>query len=126
MVNKVKQVVGYGVLNFILFAIVSIVFSVNGSIEWRSLITVAVIISLASLGLYYKQPMAIYLMFLAILFVAITLGVALWQLFASKAVATGMWLVVDWMSVLISIVSFILWVKTTISYRRQAGIYFRE
>lgn len=62
MVNKVKRVVGYGILNFILFAIVSLSFSVNGYVEWHSLITVIAIMLIASALLYRKQPMAIYLM----------------------------------------------------------------
>ncbi|MCM0598631.1 hypothetical protein [Periweissella fabalis] len=126
MVNKVKRVVGYGILNFILFAIVSLSFSVKGHVEWHSLITVIAIMLIASALLYRKQPMAIYLMALAMLFIGITIATALVQLVVGKLALHGVMLGVGWVSVLLNLIAFGLWIKAAVQYRRAAGIYFRK
>ncbi|CAH0418521.1 hypothetical protein [Periweissella ghanensis] len=126
MVSKVKQVVGYGILNFILFTIVSLIFSVKGHPEWHSLLTVFAIMIIAAALIYRKHPMAIYLMALAMLFVGITIVTALVQLVIGKIALHGVMLGIGWVIVLLNLIAFGLWIKAAVQYRRGAGIYFRK
>lgn len=126
MGNKVKQVVGYGGLNYILFAIISVIFATKSNPEWHSLITVLIIMGVASTLLYLEKPMAIYIMALAMLFILITILVAGGQLILAKNSATGVTLIISWVLVIVNLVTFGLWVTSAIKYRRQAGVYFRK
>lgn len=126
MVNKVKQVVGYGILNFILFAIISLIFSGKSTSEWHSMVIVLLLTLLASALLYRNHPMAIYLMALEMLFVGITVVTAIIQLSQGKLALSGLMLGVSWVIVLVNLAVFVLWIKTSIQYRRAAGVYFRK
>lgn len=124
MANEVKKVVGYGILNFILFTIISIIFS--NKIEWHSLLTIFIIMLIATLLLYHQKAMAIYIMGLAMVFILVTLIVAVINLITGNLEFSSILLGISWVSIIINVIIFILWSKAAISYRRKAGVYFRQ
>lgn len=126
MGNKKKQVVGYGGLNYILFTIISILFTNKTNLEWRSLLTILSLVLIASGLLYFEKIMAVYVMALAMIFILITVLVAGLQLITNQVHISVFLTTISWVLILINLSGLYLWAKAAIKYRKQAGVYFRK